>query len=87
MSTEYRGCEDCEKQRKMFSNGVKFLFEKCKFIQNMSPILLDSDNIKTDDDTTADKCKVMKALFKLLQFLIDEDTPENEIKVILEHMY
>ena len=66
-------CEECDKFRKMFTNGIKFLFERCKFIQNLSPVLLDSDNIKTDDDLTADKTKNIKCLFKFLMFLIDEE--------------
>ena len=85
-SLENNSCDNCNHQRGMFSAGVKFLFDKCKFIQNICPIMLDSDNIKADE-VAEDKKKVVKSLFVLLEFLLEDDQPENEVKVILEYLY
>jgi hypothetical protein len=50
------------------------------------PILLDSDNIVTDD-VADDKKRVIRALFIFLEYLIDDDQPEKEVKIILDYIH
>lgn len=63
------------------------LFKKCKFIQNVSPMMLDSDGIQVIPGVKNEKIDILKKLFEYVEFCTNEDRPQKMAKSILEMIY
>ena len=63
------------------------LFKKCKFIQNVSPMMLDSDGIQVVPGVKNDKIDILKKLFQYIEYCTGENMPHKIAKSILEMIY
>ena len=61
------------------------ILKQCKLINNLTSIMLDSDNLKCEDGDT-DKLKIMRKTFKFIEYLTSDDQAdqhETHVKDIL----
>jgi hypothetical protein len=68
---------------------ISWLFRDCKFIQYISPIMLDSDNIlQMEGGLKNDKRLIVKRVFKFLEDILNSDDYEKKTKkTILKYIY
>ena len=68
---------------------IAWLFKDCKFVQYISPILLDSDNIQQETGQQ-DKKNIVKKLFAFFENCLEDEAFDEKVKTkkkILEYIY
>lgn len=80
-------------QEKDFQYTFEIIFNQCKFVRIVAPILLDSDNLNVQDEdgglqASDEKLKIVKSTFLLLDHITNTDDGTHEtkktVKTILE---
>ena len=68
---------------------ITWLFKDCKFVQYVSPIMLDSDNIlQIEGGLKNDKRLIVKRVFKFFEDILNSDDFDKKTKkVILKYIY
>ena len=68
----------------------KSILKQCKLINNLTSIMLDSDNLKSSEGGETDKLKIMRKTFKFIEYLTSDDQAdqhESHVKDVLQTIY